>query len=152
VSLSGDDPLRVARLNNASDAPPNPFDRMLRRRGFTGGLTQVPVVLGELCRGRYDIAHAYTPVDVQAALVWKRMTRRPVVFGCVEVLDRGNLADRRLRLQLLTRAVKETDAVVAHSEKAREALWRWLAVDAQLLDPEDGPAHLVLYRRLLGQT
>ena len=112
----------------------------------------MPLAVGALWRGNYDIAHAFTAVDAQAALRWRHRAGRPVVFGCTEVLDRDNVADRRLRLRLLTDAVKETDAVVAYSDQAREALWRWLAVEAELLEPEDGPAHVALYRRLLAQT
>jgi hypothetical protein len=133
-------------------APPSPLDRLLRRRGFTAGLTHVPLAVAALHRGRYDIAHSFTVTDAQAALLWRRRSGRPVVFGCTEVLDRGNVADSRLRLQLLSAAVKESDAVVAHSAEARDALWRWLAVEAQLVEPADGASLLAVYQRLLAQT
>jgi hypothetical protein len=171
VSVERAERIRVALLHH-SGAPPtgtevalqeagaapelmagsSPLDRLLRRRGFTGALTHVPFALGALLRGSYDVAHAFTAVDAQAALRWRRLSGGVVVFGCTEVLDRGNVADRRLRVRFLTDAVKETDAVVAYSDQAREALWRWLAVEAELLEPDDGPAHVALYRRLLAQT
>ena len=122
----------------------------LRFRGFTGPLTHVPLAAGALWRGRYDLAHAFTVPDAAAALLWRRASGRPVVFGCREVLDRSSVADRRLRLRLLTAAVEGADAVVAASPEAQEALRRWMAVDVPLIEPRGGSAHARLYRRLRG--
>jgi hypothetical protein len=124
----------------------------LRWRGFTEPLTHIPLAVRALWKGGYDVAHALSAPDAQAALLWGRLSGRPVVFGCPEVLDRDRLADGRLRLRLLIAAVEETDAVVAPTPEAREALWRWLAVDASLIAPRDGAGHTRLYRRLLDQT
>jgi hypothetical protein len=131
----------IVRATRLPEAP-------LRFRGFTGPLTHVPLAAGALWRGRYDLAHTFTVPDAVAALVWRRASERPVVFGCREVLDRASVADRRLRLPLLTAAVEDTDAVVAASREAREALGRWMAVDAPLIEPRDGAAHARLYRCL----
>jgi hypothetical protein len=124
----------------------------LRARGFTGPLTHIPWTVGALCRGGYDIAHALSVPDAQAALLWRRLSGRPVVFECAEVIDRDRLADSRLRLALLSAAVEKTDAVVAPTTEARDALRRWLAVDAPVIEPRDAAEHTRLYRRLVGQT
>ena len=92
--------------------------------------------------------HAFTPTAAAAALLWRRRTGGRVVFTCVEVLDRAALADRRLRLRLLTDAVERSDALVAASEPARAALERWMAVDAPVLDPADAEGHARLYAAL----
>lgn len=122
---------------------------VLRARGFTGPLTHIPGLLGALSGGGYELAHSFSPPDALAARLWRRGTRRPVVFTCTETLRREHLADRRLRLALLAAAAFETDAVVAASEAARVGLERWLAVDAPTLAAQDAAGHERLYRGLL---
>ena len=124
------------------------LERVLRFRGFAVPLTHVPATAAKLRRGDFDVAHAFTRQDAVAARLWRRFSGRPVVFGCAEPLGREQLADRRLALPLLERAVEDSDAVVAHSEEARAALLRWLAIDVPLLDPRDAAAHERLYRGL----
>ena len=124
------------------------LDALLARRGFTEPLTHVPLLAGRLLAGGYDVVHASAPADAAAALVWRRLTQRPIVFTCAETLTRATLADRRLRLRLLADAVERSDAVVAPTVAAREALLRWMAVDAELIEPGDGAAHAALYRSL----
>jgi hypothetical protein len=131
----------VVRAPRLPEAP-------LRFRGFTGPLTHIPMAATALWRGRYDLTHAFSAPDAAAALLWRRASGRPVVFGCREVLDRAAVADRRLRLRLLIAAVDGTDAVVATAPEVREALLRWMAVDAPVIEPRDGAAHARLYRRL----
>ena len=114
-------------------------------RGFTEGLSAVPSSVAELRRGRFDVAHAFTAVDVDAALRWGG---GPVVFGVAEVLGRERVANRRQRLSLLRRAVDESAAVVATGESQRAALGRWLAVDAPVLAPSDAEGHARLYAGL----
>ena len=125
-----------------------PLDELLTRRGFTGPLTHVPRVAGRLLRGDHDLVHAFSPADAAAARAWRRRTRRPVVFTCVEELDRSVLADRRLRMRLLAAAVERADAVVAPDEAARAALRRWMAVGATVIAPDDAAGHLRLYAGL----
>jgi len=121
----------------------------LRRRGFTGPLTQLPLTVRVLMRGDFDLAHAFSAVDAAAALRWKRATGAPVVFTCMEALSRSRLADRRLRLLLLSGAIEDSDAVITPSESVREALLRWMAADASVIAPSDGVNHLALYEKLL---
>jgi hypothetical protein len=130
---------RLARVSEA----------VLRRRGFPESLTSVPGSLAALRRGQIDVAHAFSPVDTLAALAWRRQARCPVVFTSVEPVDRASVADRRLRLWALERALGDSDAVVAASEQARAALDRWLAIDARVIDAGDADAYVRLYGALL---
>jgi Glycosyltransferase Family 4 len=109
-------------------------EALLARRGFTPGLADVPVALAWLRRGDFDAAHAFTATDAVAALAWRRNVRKPVVFTCTETLDRGSVANARLRLASLERAVSETDAVLAADDDVAAALWRWFAVEAPVLE------------------
>jgi hypothetical protein len=83
------------------------------------------------------VAHAFSPQDALAALIWRRMTGGHVVFGLAEPPRRETIARNRLSLRLLERALADSDAVVAHTEEARAAALRWLALDVPLLDPGD---------------
>lgn len=142
--VSQEDGIRVVRLARLPEAP-------LRLRGFTGPLTHMPLTLRALVRGDYDIAHAFSAPDAEAALRWRRRAQRPVLFTCTEELDRGSLADSRLRLRLLGGAVEEADAVTAPTRAACVAILRWLAVDARVIAPRDPADHEELYRELLAR-
>jgi Glycosyltransferase Family 4 len=121
----------------------------LRGRGFTGPLTHVPQATAALLRGRFDLVHAFSPPDALAARAWRRVTHKPVVVTTLEVLERAHLADRRLRLTLLRASVEDADAVLAAGDQARDALWRWMTVEAAVVDPRDGAAQARLYLDLL---
>lgn len=121
----------------------------MRFRGFAGPLTHLPLTVRELARGRYDVAQAFSAIDAEALLQWRRITGRPVVFSSAEPLVRQRLADRRLRLRLVSRAVSQSDAVVACTLAAQAALGRWLGVQAEHLEPGDAAGHEQMYRALL---
>ena len=72
-----------------------------------------------------------------------------MVFTSAEVIDRARVADGRLRLRLLESALRDADAVTATDAASRDALERWLAVDAALVEPQDAAGHERLYRALL---
>jgi hypothetical protein len=124
-------------------------ERLLRGRGFVPGLTRVPATLAALAGTDLDVAHAFTPLDAVAALAWRRRTASPVVFTCVEPLGRENMADRRLRLWSLRRALEDSDALLAADAGVRASMERWAAIDAPVIDPSDAAAHERLYRDLL---
>jgi hypothetical protein len=128
------------------------FDALLDRRGFTPPLTRLPVAVRELTRGRYSIAHAFSPQDAYVALHWRRRGGGPVVFSCTEPMDRERLADRRLKLRFLRAALEQSDAVVVHDEASRAAAWRWLSIEPRLIPAADAADLYDLYRRLLAQT
>jgi hypothetical protein len=124
-------------------------ETLLQRRGFDGPLTHAPATVMELARGRYQVAHAFSPQDAAAAHAWRGLGGGPAVYTCAEPLTRELLANRRLRLPLLARAVEESDAVVAPTEESGAALRRWLAVEALVIPAGDAGAHERLYRELL---
>lgn len=119
---------------------------LLRRRGFTPGLTRVPALVRILRSGDYDVAHAFDPADALAARAWRRTGGGAVVFTCAETPTRERLSDRRLRLRLLAAAVEESDGLTAPDGDARAALWRWMAADAAILADDDAEAYAALYR------
>ena len=126
-----------------------PLEAALRQRGFTARLTPVPASVATLLRGGFDVAHAFAAPDALAALTWRRLTGRPVVFTCAETLARAAVADARLRATTLQQAIERADALTVPSEAARAALRRWFALEARMIDPGDAPAHEALYRDLL---
>lgn len=126
-----------------------PPDGLLDRRGFAGPLTHLPLAVGALLGAHYDVAHAFSAPDALAGLLWRRLTGRPAVFTPTEWLGRERLADRRLRLWSISRAVDGSDAVIAATEESAAALRRWLAVEAGVVESRDGVAHERLYRQLL---
>ena len=133
--------VRVVRVARLPEAP-------LRYRGFTGPITHAPLMLRALKRGGYEIVQAFTPEDAWIAL---RGADAPVVFTAAEQLGRDRLSDRRLRLRAVQAAVEQTDAVTAPSEELAALVARWLAIDADVIDPRDAAAHLDLYRRVLAR-
>ena len=124
-------------------------ESVLRIRGFAAPLSHVPFCIAALRNGGFDAAHAFTPQDALAALLWRRLSSRPVVFSPAEPVRRETMADRRLSLQLLERAIKDCDAVRAPTEECRDAMRRWLALDVPLLAPRDPVGYERLYRELL---
>lgn len=129
-----------------------PAEALLRRRGFTSNLSHVPGAVWDLTTGEYDIVHTFTPPDAVAAMAWRGVTGRPVVFTCSEMLDRATVADARLRLASLVRAIEDSEAVAAANDAVRERLDRWFARSAEVLGAGDAAGHERLYRRLLGQA
>lgn len=124
-------------------------DRLLGRRGFTVPAAHLPVSVATLLRGGYDLVHAYTPSDAAAADLWKRSRHGATVFTFTEILDRAWLADRRLKVRWLSRAVQGSDAVLAVSGPVQVAIERWLAITAPVIELSDAEGHVRLYRRLL---
>ena len=132
------------RLVQPKRLPDAPF--RLRKIGEAPG--QVPGSFFALMRGNYEVAHAFTAQDAAVASVWSRVTGRPAVYTQREPLTRANVADRRLRLRMLTLALEHSAAVVAPDEAAASSLRRWMAVDPEVLAPDDAAAHLALYAAL----
>lgn len=124
-------------------------EALLQRRGFAGPLAHLPLTLRDLAKGNFDVAHSFSPADALAAWAWASVTHRPVAFTCIEPLRRDCLAHLRLRRLLLSRAVEGSDGVIVPTETARAALWRWMAVEAPVIEAWDAAAHERLYRELL---
>lgn len=124
-------------------------DAPLRLRKIGEAPGRMPGTLVALASGGYDAAHAFTAQDAAAALLWARLSGRPVVYTQREPLTRANVADRRLRLASLRLALERSDAVLAADEPVAASLRRWMAVEPRVLAPGSGPEHLALYDELL---
>jgi glycosyltransferase involved in cell wall biosynthesis len=102
----------------------------LDRRLYEQHLTHIPFTVRELRRRPPDVAHALHATDAVAALRWGG----PTVFSYMGVPHRAAVANRRLRKEVLGRALN-ADAVVVLSEHAAEAMRRWLGVDPDVIAP-----------------
>ena len=102
----------------------------LDRRLYEQHLTHIPFMTRELRRRPPDVAHALHATDAVAALRWGG----PTVFSYMGVPHRAAIANRRLRKELLARALN-ADAVVVLSEHARAGMGRWLGVEAHVIAP-----------------
>lgn len=133
-----------ARILGSHDA--DRAEMLLVRRGFTPGLSHAPRAAMALLKGGFDLTHAFSVPDAVAALAWRRLTGRPVIFTCAEVLSRATVADRRLRLWGLKGALEGADAVVAASDEASAGLERWAGVRAPVVFAHDAGAYEAIYR------
>jgi hypothetical protein len=137
------------KLLTATPAPARVADGLLRRRQIDTPLAHLPFSVRGLLAGGYDIAHTFSAPDALAALTWRRLSGRPVVLSCLAAPRRAPLADRRLRLRMLNRALESCDAVVVPSDAVRDAADRWLAVPATVIALDDARGHEELYCRLI---
>jgi phosphatidylinositol alpha-mannosyltransferase len=112
-----------------------PPERLLRMRKIHQNLTHVPFSYRELCRGGFDIAHAFFITDALASTRWAARTGRPAVVTLTGILTRANLSGVRLRKQLLEIAAERSDAVLAVSKANRDAIRRWLGIEARVIYP-----------------
>ena len=112
-----------------------PPDGLLRRHWFEDHLTHVPSSYASLRRGDFDIAHALYPTDALAAGRWGRRTARPSILSFMGIPDERHLTWRRGRREILERAVRGCDAVVALSEVAARAFRRNLGIEAGVIHP-----------------
>lgn len=92
-----------------------------------------PAVILRLLQGNYDLAHAFFPVDAWAAVKARAAGGPPVAFSFHGVPVRQYLVARRRRLDLLTTAVREADAVSVLSEAAAQPFRRYLLRDPRVL-------------------
>jgi hypothetical protein len=115
------------------------LEAALRPRKLGEGLGHVAPAALALRRGRFDLAHAFTPASALAGAA---------VLTFAAPVTRERLADRRLTLATLERALAGR-TVVASDDATQASLRRWLGVEARVLDPADGPGHAALYAELL---
>jgi glycosyltransferase involved in cell wall biosynthesis len=127
-SVTDEDGLRVVRFWR-------PPDGRLDRRMMDQYMTHVPFSYLALRAGSDDVAHALYPTDALAAVRWSRRTGRPSILSFMGVPDRRGLVMRRRRTRHTLDAARGVDAVVALSDTARDAFWRWLGVEARVINP-----------------
>jgi phosphatidylinositol alpha-mannosyltransferase len=112
-----------------------PPDGRLLRRAYEEHLTHVPASYLSLRRGSADIAHASHAPDAVAAARWSRERGAPAVFSFMGLPDREWLVARRMRLDLMIRAIRGCAAVVALSRAAAEVFADTLGVEARVIHP-----------------
>jgi Glycosyltransferase Family 4 len=164
--------VRIALLDHGRRGPAGELDRALAAAGHDSRLIgprslpdaplrlrkvgdrpgRMPGAYVALRGGRWDVAHAFTAQDAAVAACWSRTSGRPAVFTCTEPLRRATLADRRLRLALLRRAVEGSAAVVAPDPDVAASLRRWMAVEARVIEHGSAAEYLALYRELLAHA
>ncbi len=125
-----EDGVRVVRVRRL------PGEERLRRRLFEEHLTHLPAAYRELVGHRPDVAHALYPTDALMAIRARdRAAGAPVVLSYMGIPHRVGLANRRGRKEIVLRAAREADAVVALSRTAADGFSRWLGVDARVIPP-----------------
>lgn len=112
-----------------------PPDLPLRLRRVQEHLTHLPFSYLELKRSTPDVALAFYASDAVAAAYWRKKSGRPAIYSFTGIFTRANVASLRLRRRTLEVATRETDAVLALSEVARDSIWRWLSVEARVINP-----------------
>ena len=120
--------VRVVRNWRPPDAP-------LRLRRVQENLTHLPFSYLQLRRSLPDVAVAFFLTDAVAAARWSRETGRPAVYSFTGIFGRENVSNVRLRRRMIEIATRETDAVLALSEAARDSIWRWLSIEARVIHP-----------------
>jgi hypothetical protein len=121
---------------------PRVLDAALRSRKLGDGLARAPLAWRAFRRGRFDVAHAFSPEDALATAGW----HGPLVLTVVDAPRRETAAARRLRLQATVWALERADAVVAADRTVAAGLQRWFAVESHVL--HDASAYPELYAEL----
>jgi phosphatidylinositol alpha-mannosyltransferase len=119
-----EDGLEVVRV-------PRPPQRLLALRNVQTGIAHLPFLARELRAGADDVVHAFYPTD--ASVAWR--SGRPMVFSYMGVPRRDALANQRLRLAIHELATRRAGAVTVLSRAARDAMWRWLGVETEIVAP-----------------
>lgn len=105
-------------------------ERRLRRRMYEDHLGHLPFVYAQLRRDPPAVAHALHHSDAQVPL----RLGLPTVWTFLGMPHRKGLANRRLRLELVRRAMR-ADATLVLSEAAARAFRRWLGGDPIVINP-----------------
>jgi glycosyltransferase involved in cell wall biosynthesis len=86
-----------------------------------------------LIRGEYDLAHAFFPVDAWAAVKARGAGGPPVAFSFHGIPVREYLVNRRRRLDLISAAARDADAVSVLSAAAALPYRRYLLREPQVV-------------------
>lgn len=129
LSLDVEDGVEVLRL------PRPPGAGRLARRRIEDHLLHVPLSYAALRHWSPDVAHAIFPTDALAAGRWGGKTGRPTVLSFLGIPDHPGLMDRRKRLAIVQRNLRECTVVTALSRTAADAFERWLGYEAPVVYP-----------------
>ena len=112
-----------------------PPQERLTRRWYYEYLTHLPASYAALRLGRDDLAHAFFATDAAVTARWRERTGKPTVFSYMGLPHAAVLANKRMKLQVLGRAVTDNDAVVTLSEAAARGMHKWLGVRPRVIYP-----------------
>jgi glycosyltransferase involved in cell wall biosynthesis len=111
--------------------PPEPWTA----RNVEAALSHVPLSYRTLRGGEDDVAHATYFTDALAAVRWRERTGRPALYSYMGIPQRNVISNKRLRLRILERVTTGADRVVVLTRAARDGMWRWLGVEAEVISP-----------------
>lgn len=114
---------------------PRLLDRYLAGRQVQEYITHLPWTYLALRAGSDDLAWASFPTDACAALRWREVSGKPVVFSYNGLPNREVFAARRGRLKVLTRAIYGADELVVLSQTAAAAMERWFGRRPRVIYP-----------------
>lgn len=112
-----------------------PPQERLTRRLYYEYLTHLPASYAALRFGRDDLAHAFFATDATVTARWRERSGNPTVFSYMGLPHAAVLANKRMKLRMLERAVTGNDAVVTLSEAAARGMHRWLGVRSRVIYP-----------------
>jgi len=124
-TLAIEDGMRVIRTRR----PPRPFPL----RWYEDHVESAPVMVRQLLRGHYDLAHAFVPSYAWAAVKARRLGAPPVVFSFHGIPERRYLIARRYRIEMLEAIIAEAPATTVLSRAAAAVFRRYLLVDPVVL-------------------
>lgn len=112
-----------------------PPEGAMVRRGYEGYLTHLPFSYATLSRSDFDVAQAAHPNDELAASRWSSRHGKASVFSYMGLPDPGHLWERRLRWEIMVRAVAGATAITALSNTAADGFRRVFGVDPVVIYP-----------------
>jgi phosphatidyl-myo-inositol alpha-mannosyltransferase len=98
-------------------------------------VVNAPGVAWRLRRGRYDVVHAFFPVDAWVAVRVRRRGGPPVVATLHGIPTRRYLVARRYRLEMLRSIAAGADECTVLSDAAADRFRRYLLRDPRVLAP-----------------
>jgi glycosyltransferase involved in cell wall biosynthesis len=111
-STEYDSRLRVIRRWRPPERPPLTW--------YEHHVANIPGVVWHLCRGEYDVAHAFFSAEGWAALQARRLGGPPVAFSFHGIPARSHLVRRRYRLAMIEALAHHAEVVSVLSEAAAQ--------------------------------
>lgn len=124
-TLAIEDGIKVVRTRR----PPRPA----ALRWYEDHIESTPVMLRELLRGNYDLAHAFVPSYAWAAVKARRIGGPETIFSFHGIPERRYLIARRYRIEMLETILAEAAATTVLSQAAAAMFRRYLLVEPVVL-------------------